>query len=190
MPSLICPGCKAEISVTEGTQGMQVFACPSCREPLEVEVFPALWRAPHAGRTGDLVTGGEAGCFVHADRRAEAACDACGRFMCALCEVRVGEKHFCIACLEEGRRGGKLLQVERSRTIFAFVAIRIALFGILLGPFAPVAGLSAVTLGAMGLGKPASVTGRRYLGAAFLGIVLGAGVSIPWLFWWASMIAT
>lgn len=184
MNPLKCPSCQAELAIAPGTLGAQVVTCGRCRESLELETFPAQWRVAQAGRAGDLVTGEEAGCFVHADRRAEAACDCCGRFMCALCEVRVGEQRICVACLEGGRRAGRLVQVERSRTLFALIAIRVALFGILFGPFAPVAGMSAIVLAVLGLARPASITGRRFVGTAIAAILLGGLLTVLWLVWW------
>lgn len=182
-----CPACQAELPVADGAVGAQTITCGNCRGVVELEVFPAQWRKVQPGRAGELVTGEESACFVHTDRRAEAACDSCGRFMCALCEVRVGEQRICVACLENGRRAGRLAQVERSRTIFALVAMRVALFGLLLGPFGPAAGLSAIVLAIVGMTKPASVTGRRYVGSAIAALVLGTLLTLGWLWWWVSV---
>jgi hypothetical protein len=182
-----CPACQADLPVADGSVGEQTIICGNCRGVVELETFPAQWRKVQPGRAGELVTGEESACFVHTDRRAEAACDSCGRFMCALCEVRVGEQRICVACLESGRRAGRLAQVERSRTIFALVALRVALFGLLLGPFGPAAGMSAIVLAVIGLRKPASVTGRRYIGSAIAALVLGALLTLGWAWWWVSV---
>lgn len=182
-----CPICQVDLPVADGAVGAQAITCGRCRGGVELEVFPAQWRKVQAGRAGELVTGEEAACFVHTDRRAEAACDSCGRFMCALCEVRVGEQRICVACLEGGRRAGRLVQVERGRTIFALVALRVALFGLLLGPFGPAAGLSAIVLAIVGLSKPASLTGRRYLGSAVAAVVLGLVLTAGWSWWWLTV---
>jgi len=184
MSAPTCPACQALLPVAEGAVGVQTLTCGHCRGGLELEVFPAQWRRVQAGRAGERVTGEEAACFVHTDRRAEAACDSCGRFMCALCEVRVGEQRICVACLEGGRRAGRLAQVERSRTLFARIAVRVAVFGIFLGPFGPFAGLSAIVLAIVGLTRPPSLTGRRYLGSAVLAFALGAVLTVGWSWWW------
>jgi len=182
-----CPSCQAELAIADGAVGVQSASCFHCRTAFELETFPAQWRRVQAGRAGELVTGEEAACYVHTDRRAEAACDGCGRFMCALCEVRVGEQRLCVACLDGGRRAGRLVQVERSRTLFARVAVRVALFGLVLGPFAPAAGLSAIVLAIVGLTRPPSVTGRRYLGSAVFALLLGSVLTLGWLWWWMMM---
>ena len=187
MNAVRCPSCLAELPVVDGAVGAETLTCGRCRATVEVETFPAQWRKVQPGRAGELVTGEEAACFVHTDRRAEAACDACGRFMCALCEVRVGEQRLCVACLESGRRAGRLAQVERGRTIFALVALRVALFGLLLGPFGPVAGMSAIVLAVVGLLKPASLTGRRYHGSAIVALLLGGALTLGWLWWWLTV---
>lgn len=188
MSPLKCPGCQTELPVEPAFVGARAVTCRVCRESLELETFPAHWRAVPAGRAGDPVTGEEAGCFVHPDRRAEAACECCGRFMCALCEVRVGEQRICVACLENGRRAGRLVQVERSRTLFSLIAIRVALLGILLGPFAPLAGSSAIILAVVGLVRPGGITGRRYVGTAIGSIVLGLLLVVLWLAWWVNLL--
>lgn len=188
MSAIRCPSCQADLAIAQDAIGRQDLACGHCGTAVELETFPAQWRKVQPGRAGELVTGEEAACFVHTDRRAEAACDSCGRFMCALCEVRVGDQRICVACLESGRRAGKLVQVERSRTVFELLAMRVALFGLLLGPFGPAAGLSAIVLAMIGLLRPASLTGRRYPGSAAVALVLGAALTLGWTLWWLSVV--
>lgn len=185
MSALACPVCRRELAIAPGSVGAQDCACPHCRSSLEVVAFPALWRVAEIGRAGDPVVSEEAGCYVHADRRAEAACDRCGRFMCALCAVTVGAQRICVACLEARRPGF----VDGNRTVFALLALRVALFGVLLGPFGPVAGTSALVLGIVGLVRKASITGRRHVGSAIASIVLGAAVTIGWSLVWIALLA-
>lgn len=184
MSSLRCPACRQEFAPPDHEPGPRLVACPSCREALEVEVFPALWRAPRTGSAGDPVTGDEAACYVHAARRAEAVCDQCGRFVCSLCDVQVGAQHWCAACFEAGRRGGKAAQVQRQRTIMPAVAIRLVALSIFLGPFAPLLTLPAVVMAVHGLVRPTSVTGSRYVGMATLSIVGGLALTGLWSLFW------
>lgn len=184
MKPLYCPACRSDIVPPAMTSGLQPLACPSCGDQLEVEVFPALSRAPQAGAAGQPATEGEAVCFVHGERRAERACDLCGRFMCALCDLHVGSMHLCPTCFEAGRQGRRLAHLERERMIFPAIAVRLVVGGFFLGPFAPALCVPAVCLAVWGLIKPTSVTGSRYIGSASVAIVVGLLLSILWATFW------
>jgi hypothetical protein len=45
----------------------------------------------------------EAGCFYHPQKKAVVPCEACGRFLCALCDCEFHGRHLCPACLESGK---------------------------------------------------------------------------------------
>jgi len=115
VPPLACTRCGAPLP--QGPAGTAVMTeCPVCRAEHEVMVFPALQKARGGGPEAQpVLTAGEAACFYHAEKRAVVPCDACGRFLCALCDVQLGEKHFCPACLEAGRDARQLGPVERGR---------------------------------------------------------------------------
>jgi hypothetical protein len=77
------------------------MSCPHCRRAFSVTLFPALFREAERGRAGEpVVDGTEAACFFHASRKAVVACETCGRFLCELCDLPVGDRHTCPACLE------------------------------------------------------------------------------------------
>lgn len=76
--------------------------CPACRRAQWTWMGPALY-APARNRAGARAQDGDATCFFHASRRAERACQACGRYVCALCDMPLGQAHVCPSCLEEGR---------------------------------------------------------------------------------------
>lgn len=188
MNPLCCPVCRAPFQLPGDGAGPQQVRCPACAQEMEVEVFPALGRGPESGRAGDVATPGDAVCFVHADRRAESACDQCGRFMCALCDTHVGSRHLCVACFEEGRKGRKLVQVERQRTVFPAMAARLVGLGLFLGPLAPLVCLPAVALAVWGLARPTSVTGSRYVGSASIAIVGGMTLTLLWGAFWLTLV--
>ena len=53
-------------------------------------------RGVEPGRSGErILVEGEAACFYHAEKRATVACSACGRFLCALCDLDFSDHHFC-----------------------------------------------------------------------------------------------
>ncbi len=110
-----------------------VAPCHSCGTPLQVEVFPALFRERVVGQAGESVMmDGEATCFYHAEKRAVLPCGSCGRFMCALCDCEINGAHFCPTCLEKGKTTGKIKNLDDKRTCYDTIALSLALLPILL----------------------------------------------------------
>ena len=99
---LVCANCRAAIHpalAAPRTDG----ACPECGAAFHVAVFPALFREIRPGAAGGaVVLPDEAGCFDHPASRAEAVCDSCGRFMCALCDIQHEGGHLCAPCFQAG----------------------------------------------------------------------------------------
>jgi hypothetical protein len=98
-----------------------------------VEVFPALLSAPRVGGAGEAVLiEGESSCFYHPAKRAAAACDSCGRFLCALCDIDLNGRHLCPGCLQTGKRKGKLKQLENHRLLYDSLSFTLALAPMLI----------------------------------------------------------
>jgi hypothetical protein len=103
--------------------------CPACSVPLQAEVFPAFFRRAAPGRAGEAtVEDTESSCFYHPQKRAVLPCDACGRFLCALCDCELDGRHLCPACLEAGRTRGKIKSLENRRVMYDNLALALALF--------------------------------------------------------------
>jgi hypothetical protein len=97
-----------------------------------VEVFPAYFREGSAGASAQpLVVASEAGCFYHPNKKAVIACQNCGRFLCALCDLEVDGRHVCPACLESGRKKGKLEKLENRRVLADHLALGLAVWPLL-----------------------------------------------------------
>ena len=77
-------------------------ACPACAQPVQVWLFPALQHDFTGHRPEALLGNDDAACYFHADHRATTACDHCGRFLCALCDLPVDSRHLCSPCLAAG----------------------------------------------------------------------------------------
>ncbi|MBI3882210.1 MAG: hypothetical protein HY301_19385 [Verrucomicrobia bacterium] len=91
--------------------------CPACEVETRVVLFPAFdWPFAEAVRAELVVLTGEATCFYHPQKRAHVPCDACGRFLCALCDLDVNGAHLCPQCLETGAKKSRLPELERERT--------------------------------------------------------------------------
>ena len=127
-----CPKCKA--ALLSHAFNRDAFApCASCQSPLQVEVFPALFRPPETGRAGEvIVMEGEASCFYHPQKKAVRPCESCGRFMCALCDCEHQGQHLCPSCLETGRSKGKIKSLENKRIRYDNMALALALLPFLI----------------------------------------------------------
>ncbi len=83
-----------------------------------MRAFPALIHGPRAGAAGEILADPTlAACFFHPTRKAAVPCDACGRFLCALCDCELDSRHLCPSCLSEGKKKGRLdaLRVRHTR---------------------------------------------------------------------------
>jgi hypothetical protein len=132
-PRLVaCTKCRTPLPpVLYNTRELQ--ACPSCRTRLQVEVFPAVLRPPGPGSVGErVVVDGEASCFYHPAKRAVVPCDSCGRFLCAVCDVEMNGQHLCPACIESGKKKGRIQKLENRRTLYDSLALALTVYPLLL----------------------------------------------------------
>jgi hypothetical protein len=107
--------------------------CPSCGQQLEVAVFPALFQRLAPGQVGEsILEESESSCFYHPQKKAVRPCDACGRFLCALCDCELDGRHFCPACLDTGKKKGKITSLENHRVLYDSVALTLALLPVAL----------------------------------------------------------
>ena len=133
--TVACPKCHAPLPRGFLNRG-ELLQCPSCRARLQVEAFPALFRALEKGKAGEaLALDQEASCFYHPDKRATVACQACGRFLCALCDLPLNDGHLCPNCLEVGKAKGKLDTLETHRKLYGEMALNLAVWPVIIFPF-------------------------------------------------------
>ena len=157
-------------------------ACPSCDSALLVRGFPALWRVTPLGNAGERITeAGQAACFYHPNKTAHVPCEACGRFVCALCDVELHGQHLCPACVESGRRKGALTTLEGHRWLWDNIALCVAILPTLLCFWlTAVTGPAAIFLALFGWRKPGSLVPRqsklRFILTILFSIVALAGL--------------
>jgi hypothetical protein len=127
-----CPKCQAWL--LEGVFNQpDLLPCPACGTPLQIEVFPALFRNQRVGRSGEAVlVEGESSCFYHPQKKAVIPCQGCGRFLCALCDCEFSGEHFCPTCLETGKTKGKIKNLENQRTLYDSIALSLAILPLLI----------------------------------------------------------
>jgi hypothetical protein len=133
MSTLIqCPKCRA--TLLENAFNLPDLApCPTCATPLQVEVFPALFRKIAPGQKAEAVlVEGESSCFYHPQKKAVRPCDGCGRFLCALCDCELAGQHFCPTCLDVGKSKGKIKSLDNHRTRYDSIALTLAIAPIII----------------------------------------------------------
>jgi len=130
--SLTCPNCGTPFPLAE-SEAANLEHCPKCARQTKVFMFPALERPFTGGTAAEAVMlEGEATCFYHAQKRAQVPCDACGRFLCALCDLEFNGQHLCPQCLEAGAKKGKLHSLERQRTRWDQIVISLLVLPLVL----------------------------------------------------------
>ena len=151
--------------------------CTFCGGSNQARVFPAAFRAaPPVASEAALE--GEAACFDHPARRAVAACQQCGRFVCPLCLVQLGEAIWCPACVAAGAGQAKAAKLENSRTLYDSMALSIPLVSLLLWPLTAIAAPAAIVLAIAKWRAPLSLVRRsrwRFAAAILVGLMQLAG---------------
>ena len=111
--------------------------CTYCNRPFEATVFhprEAHHRAVQV--VTDTPDGVAAACANHAGNAAVTNCQRCGLFICALCDLNVGEGSFCPTCFDRARSQGSLATRYRNYATMATSTAILGIFINLLGPFA------------------------------------------------------
>lgn len=157
---LQCPQCRALLAA-EAVNRSGFAPCRRCGALLRVEIFPALFRRPTPGRAGEaLLVEGEASCFYHPDKKAVVPCEACGRFLCALCDCALLGQHLCPACLETGRTKGRIERLENERTLYDHAALSLACYPLLIPYFTAITAPMALFVALRHWNAPRSLVHR------------------------------
>jgi len=130
--------------------------CTVCGSANVVKVFPAVF-APARTFPVEVALEGEAACFDHATRRAVAACQQCGRYVCRLCAVEFGAATLCPSCVASGAGQARLANPETSRSLFDSMALILPLASLLVYPFTLVAAPASLVLSVMKWKEPLSL---------------------------------
>ena len=169
-----CPQCQAWL--LEGVFNQpELSPCPACGVPLQIEVFPALFRRSLPGKSGEtILVEGESSCFFHPQKKAVLPCQGCGRFLCALCDCELHGQHFCPACLEAGKTRGKIKSLENQRTLYDGIALSLAIYPLLIFYFTLVTAPVALFVAIRYWNAPRSLVHRtkiRFVAAIILALM-------------------
>lgn len=109
------------------------FVCSSCMRDNEVLVFPALFRETAVTGTGEkLLDDTESSCFYHPNKRASVPCDACGRYLCALCDIETAGRHLCPGCVANPTEDTEAEKPANRTTYYDNVALSVAIIPIII----------------------------------------------------------
>jgi len=171
-----CPRCGAALDEGAFNQPDLVH-CPTCGDRLQIEIFPALFRPTTRGHAGDAVmVEGESSCFYHPQKKAVVPCDACGRFLCALCDCELHGEHFCPACLEVGRQKGRIKRLENQRTLYDAIALSLSILPLLVFYFTVITAPIALYMVIRYWNAPLSMVHRTRIRLVLAGLISTAQI--------------
>lgn len=132
--------------------------CVLCGAINQVWLFPAaITSAPLVHPETALE--GEATCYEHADKRAIAACQRCGRFVCQFCSVEFGNEVLCPSCVAGGQVAAARL--TPSLTMFDSIALIAPLAALIVYPLTIVAAPASLVLSLVKWKQPISPVRRN-----------------------------
>jgi len=177
---LTCTKCRLPLPPELGA-GFAPSHCPGCGSTLWVHVFPALHRRLDVGHRGEsILVEGEASCFYHPEKRAAVPCSRCGRFLCQLCDVTLGEEHVCASCMHSGQTKGTLGKLQNQRLLWDSIALAVAIIPLLIVTPTIITAPIAIVLAAISLKKPTSIL-RRSRWRSWVALVIGLLTALGWL---------
>jgi hypothetical protein len=174
-----CPACHVPLAPESYNTGT-LRECPGCKRSVRVEAFPALLAPPRLGVPAERVgVEAESSCFFHPAKKAVVPCDGCGRFLCSVCDIQLGEQHLCPQCLESGKKKGKLQQLQNRRTLYDSMALAFATYPMLIFYLTIVTAPIAIYLSIRYWNAPGSLV-RRSKWRFMVALVLASAQLVGW----------
>jgi hypothetical protein len=179
--SLPCARCDTILPEWE-LAGADLAVCTACGSSNLVRPFPAILQGAGAPSHPEAAAEGEAACYDHPAKRAVAACSQCGRFVCQLCAVDLGQAVWCPSCVSTGAGAARSVRLETYRDLYDSMALTLPVASLLFWPLAPLAALASLVLTAMRWKRPLSLVRRsRWRFVAAIVISLADIVGIVWI---------
>jgi hypothetical protein len=160
-------------------------ACPSCGRTNTVRLFPAALAAGAAAANAETALDGEGACFDHPAKRAVAACQQCGRFVCQLCAVEFAGAVWCPSCVAASSGKARRANSDTSRTLWDTCALATPFALLIIWPLTILSAPAVVALAIMKWKQPISLVRRsRWRFAAGLAVALVQGGLWALLIWY------
>lgn len=185
-PALPCPKCRRPLGAGSWIDGGSGH-CFRCKTDFEVVMFPAVAAAPAAIAPQAAVLAADSVCFFHAENRAEAVCDGCGRLLCPVCAVPFAGQRLCPQCIAAGKKT-EFPVLTRDRTLWDSIALSLAVVPLVIWPLTLVTAPVALGVVLHGWKKPGSLVrgaGRvRFVVAGVLACLEIAGwIGLAGMWW-------
>lgn len=188
---LSCPSCRRRLRKTDWIDERS-GRCEACRSEFEALTFPALTKTRSVVKPQVIAGTDESTCFFHAENQAEAVCDGCGRFLCAVCAIPSPGGRFCPSCVAAKKTKAETAIPSRVLydgiafwlAIMAIPAVVVPFFGWL---FSIVAGPATIGVIIFGWKKPASIVHGARRWRLILAGVLALALMTGWTFMIANM---
>lgn len=178
-----CARCSMPLPKWELRNGEDAH-CTSCGSRNVVRLFPAALARADAAH-GAAALAGEAACFDHPGKRAVAACQQCGRFVCQLCAVQFGAGVWCPSCVAAGTGNARSVNSDTGRMLYDTWALAIPFALLALWPLSIFSAPAVLALAIMKWRQPISLVRRnRWRFGAGLAIALAQGGLWCWLIWY------
>ncbi len=184
--ALACPRCKRTLG-PDAWVDAQHGACVRCQVEFEFTGFPALQAARTQVAAQPVVLADDSVCFFHAENRAEAICERCGRLLCPVCTVPFAGQKVCPTCIASSR-SSQAPALVRERVLHDALALAVAFLPLLIWPFTVLTAPVALGLVIYGWNKPNSLVrgrGRVRLIVAGILAVLQIGAWLAVLIIWS-----
>ncbi len=102
--ALACPECSFDLK-PYFLESPDYRTCHICGHETSVLPYPACFAPDLVITAADLRREeDDASCFYHESKKAVQSCSQCGRFVCALCSVQVGNDVLCPGCIVSGEK--------------------------------------------------------------------------------------
>jgi hypothetical protein len=154
--------------------------CPACQSPLEIEIFPSILVAPTAAYPEPVLVEGESSCFYHPAKKASVVCQSCGRFLCALCDLELNDRHICPVCLETGQKKAKFKDLENSRVLWDRMSVAAAVLPLIFIWTSIIGAPVALYLVIRYRKAPCSITGKSNVDFAVAAVLATLEIAV-WL---------
>jgi|CZKI01.1.fsa_nt_gi hypothetical protein len=175
---LPCPSCGRLLD-SLAWHDAESGSCRNCRVHFEFVGFPALNARPQRAVPKAVLVAEHATCFHHPENQAEAVCEECGRFLCAVCAISFAGRLLCPECIRAATKND--INSVGSRVLYDGIALSLAALPLLMWPVTLVT--APVALGSVFVGwrKPRSLVGGGRLRFVAAGLIAVAEI-VGWVF--------
>jgi len=177
MSTIECTACASPLPLSDASKDYGAV-CASCTSATWATMFPAAFEPPKSAAAEALAEATEASCFYHLTKRANVACDSCGRFLCKLCQMELGGQTLCPSCVEGGRRKRTLTKLDSHRVLYDSIALGVATIPILMIYIVPFTAPAALYIAIRHWKDQASIVPRSRI-RLYLAVLFGlAGLGL------------